>query len=151
MTGLERSLLQFGQAFSKILEGFKAIDVGNITASVQALAYHEQIDVLQRVIYNDPDFSQALRDNQFLYGTNVGSFLATPVQLTLSNQCSLPTPNAQTINFSNNSSADLADPLQRMEFVNRAANEFNVLLQNPADRAKIEEAISQIAENGGAN
>ena len=145
--------LKFGKDFPEILQGFDAIAARDIVGSVEWLAWHEQRNILQPVIYDDAIFADALRANQLAYVTDLPG--STAIQLTLSAQCSINN-SKQTVNFTNNSetiatqiSANLADPDQRMPFVLRAADRFNTLLHDPKERPVIEKAIKTIATNGG--
>ena len=139
--------LKFGRDFREILPAFEAIDAGNITDSVKLLATHEQTNILQPVMYDDQRFAALLRGNHFSYVTKLAPGLTEPVELTLSNQCRTP-DHQTTISFSENALANLADPLQRMPFVLRAAEQFNSLLHS-SRRPNIANAIEAIAKGGG--
>lgn len=52
-----RKRLEFGYPFRDISMGFKAIEDGNIKESVERLAQHEQVNILQKIIYDDTDTS----------------------------------------------------------------------------------------------
>jgi hypothetical protein len=45
--------------------------------------------------------------------------------------------------------ANLANKDQRMEFVLRAASQFDNLLRNPTTRAQLKQSIMNIANGGG--
>jgi hypothetical protein len=140
--------LQFGRLFPEILEGFAAIDAGNISESVAWLARHEQINILQPIMYNNPIMRGLLQANQAMFVTNLFPSYTQPVELTLASQCK-KVDDGRTIGFSDSVKADLADPNQRMEFVLRAANQFNCLLNDERYASLIEQSIQNIAAGGG--
>jgi hypothetical protein len=76
--------LPFGLAFKEILAGFEAIERGDIQGSVEQLAFHEQVNVLQPILYNTPQVRAALDANQAMWVTGLASGLYEDVQLTLS-------------------------------------------------------------------
>lgn len=136
--------LAFGGQFPEILEGFKAIEDGKIARSVQRLARHEQVNILQKVIYDDKDTQLALDANQFAWVNKLRG--AAEIQLTLSAQCK---PDGKfTSWFPRLSTVRLWNADDRMSFVLRAAEQFDRLLQG-GERIAIERAIRDIYHGGG--
>lgn len=114
---------------------------------VKLLAYHEQVNVLQRIIYNDTVFVLLLQGNQASYITGFPSGVAQPVELTLAGQCR-GLDDGRTVGFEDSPIANLANPEQRMQFVIRAANQFHDLLHS-SSRGLVEKSIKSIASGGG--
>ncbi|KPU61508.1 PAAR motif family protein [Pseudomonas fluorescens] len=139
--------LAFGTSQKEILLAFEAIDAGNIAESVEHLARHEQINILQPAMYDDTGLKWLLRGNHFSYVTNLPSGAAQAIELTLASQCR-PDEDGRTIGFSNFPFADLADVERRMAFVLKAAAQFDDLLQSD-HRDQIERSIREIAVGGG--
>ncbi len=137
--------VQFGRVAGQILQGFEAVDNGNITRSVERLAQHEQINILQPAMYNDPAFAMLMRANQFAWALHFPTASAQEVQLVLANHCTVSGANAQRELFSREPLANLADPDQRMAFVLRAADRFDALLRDPVERHLVENSIYLIA------
>ncbi|WP_428984968.1 DUF2515 family protein [Pseudomonas koreensis] len=65
----------------------------------------------------------------------------------MASQCKAP--DNRQVSFSKNPIANLADRDQRMEFVLRAADQFDALLKNPTTRAQLKQSITDIANGGG--
>jgi hypothetical protein len=145
------SKVQFGVDAGEIYRTFEAIDAGEIAESVQQMARHEQLNILQPAMYEDTHFSTLMR------GTHAGNYVsvvtglfsgaAEEIQLTLASQCKAP--DNRQVSFSKNPIANLADRDQRMEFVLRAADQFDALLKNPTTRAQLKQSITDIANGGG--
>jgi len=135
----------FGGFQPDVERGFEAIDAGNIQLGVESLAYHEQINILQPAMYNDPVFATLMRANQFAWALNFPTSSAREVELVLANQCTVSGTLARRERFSDNPLANLADAGQRMAFVMRAADQFDRLLRNPIERALVENSIYLIA------
>ncbi|KIF64504.1 hypothetical protein NX10_03015 [Pseudomonas fluorescens] len=143
--------VQFGIDAGEIYRTFEAIDAGEIAESVQQMARHEQLNILQPAMYEDTQFATLMR------GTHAGNYVsvvtgmfsgaAEEIQLTLASQCKAP--DNRQVSFSKNPIANLADRDQRMEFVLRAAGQFDALLKNPATRAQLKQSITDIANGGG--
>lgn len=57
----------FAESKPEVRLAFGAIDAGNIAEGVRLLARHEQINILQPAMYNDPTFALLLRANQFAW------------------------------------------------------------------------------------
>lgn len=138
------SVLDFGLEFKEVVWAFEAIERGDIAGGVDHLARHEQVNILQPVMYSDWRLVSLLRGNQVSYVTNLPKSVAQPVELTLANQCESLNDD-RTIGFDGGIAANLADREQRMEFVLRAARQFDDLLKGPA-RSQVEQAIKNIAE-----
>lgn len=138
------SVLDFGLEFDEVVWAFEAIERGDIAGGVDHLARHEQVNILQPVMYNDWRLVSLLRGNQVSYVTNLPKSVAQPVELTLANQCESLNDD-RTIGFDGGIAANLADREQRMEFVLRAARQFDGLLKGSA-RSQVEQAIKNIAE-----
>ncbi|MFS2004798.1 DUF2515 family protein [Duganella sp. CT11-25] len=145
---IEEAKLPFGKFFNEIITGFAMVEGDEIARSVQFLAYHEQINILQTAMYEDFAMRRALDSNQFSWATNFPySGVAAEVQLTLSAECQ-SRPGPATIWFSNKKTAKLYDQDQRMAFVYEAANRFDMLLHG-SERAAVEKSIGDIAISGG--
>ena len=145
--------VEFGGIQQEILETFTYIDQGRISKSVQAMAQHEQINILQPALYDVERFALLMRGTQAgdVVSVVTGLFSGIPeeIQLTLASQCKVQ--DGRKISFSRNPIANLADQDQRMEFVMRAANQFNSLLNNPNTHAQLKTSITEIARGGGIN
>jgi hypothetical protein len=136
--------LEFGRPFPEILKGFKAIEDGNIPESVERLARHEQVNILQKLIYDDTDTRLALDANQFAWVNGLRG--AAEIQLTLSAQCKA---NGKFTSWLPRvTSVHLWDAQDRMQFVYRTARQFDLLLKSDA-RSLIERAIRDIYHGGG--
>jgi hypothetical protein len=143
--------VEFGADNPEIYATFKAIDQGNISGSVEQMALHEQVDILQPAMYDETHFALLMRGT---HGGDVISVVtgllpgaAEEIQLTLASQCKAP--DSRKVAFGSNPLANLANKDQRMEFVLRAATQFNELLKQPSSRAKLEQSIREIAAGGG--
>lgn len=138
----------FGMKTIEIESGFRAMETGDIAASVQALAWHEQQNVLQPTMYDDPYFALLMRANQFAWALNIPTGSSREIQLALTNKCTVTGANAQLEPFSRQPLANLANINERMAFVLRAAQRFDDLLQHPILRYDVESSLYIIA-NGG--
>jgi len=139
---VDRKILPFGYPFPEILKGFQQIDRGEVMLSVQSLASHEQLNILQKVLYNRPDMQLLLKSNQASWVTGIPSGVAAEIQLTLAAQCNPVADRTET--FPRTLSADLAEPKQRMSFVAHAAHRFDMFLNGPT-RRDIEQSLIIIA------
>ena len=138
----------FAEERPQILSAFSAIDSGRTEDGVRDLAIHEQINILQPAMYNDPAFALLMRANQFAWALNIPTGSARQIQLALANQCTVSGANAQKSElFSKQPLANLADPQQRMAFVLRAAQRFNELLHHPTDKYDVENSLYLIAHS----
>lgn len=140
------TLLPFGKPFTQILNGFDKIEANDIQNSVKHLAYHEQVNVLQPVIYDDWKTRLALDGNQFAWVTKLPSGDYSEIQLTLSAQCTAKSKSS-TIWFAKSLAAQLYDVAQRMQFVYSAAEQFDKLLHSKA-RVEVERSIREIHAAG---
>ncbi|VEF06290.1 Uncharacterised protein [Pseudomonas fluorescens] len=143
--------VEFGLVQSQVSDTFKAIDEGKISKSVEFMAQHEQINILQPAMYDDAHFAYLMRGthagNAVSVVTGIMSGAAEEIQLTLASQCKAP--DQRKVAFGSNPLANLADKDQRMEFVIRAATQFDTLLRDPAARAKLTQSITEISKGGG--
>jgi uncharacterized Zn-binding protein involved in type VI secretion len=139
--------LEFGTEQEEILLAFEAINEGRIAKSVEHLAKHEQVNILQPAMYEVTGLEWLLRSNHFSYVTNLPSGAAQAIELTLASQCR-PVEDGRTVSFSNNPFANLADVERRMAFVLKAAAQFDDLLHSD-QRDQIEQSIREIALGGG--
>lgn len=133
--------LDFGKSFKEIVTGFTQIDRGEIHQSVLTLANHEQLNILQKVIYDNPVTRKALDANQFAWVTKLPTGDYAEIQLTLSAQCSAKSGWAQW--FSRSMDVHLWNPDDRMKFVRQAAEEFDRLVKG-SQRVEIERSIMEI-------
>ena len=138
---------KFGIPTPEIQRGFKAIDSGDMSTGVAQLALHEQMNILQPALYDDPMFAILIRANQSAWALNIPTGSAREIQLTLANQCTVTGANAQIEIFSKQPLANLADPDQRMAFVLRAAQRFDDLLREPIEKHMVENSIFLIAHS----
>ena len=143
--------VEFGTARLEVSETFALIEKGDVSASVRAMARHEQLNILQPAMYDVAHFALLMRGTQagdvMSVVTGLFSGLPEEIQLTLASQCKAP--DGRKVAFSRNPTADLADKDQRMEFVLRAATQFDILLKNPTSRSQLKASISEIANGGG--
>lgn len=137
----------FAEPQIEIIDGFEAIDAGNIAKGVERLAWHEQITILQPAMYNDATFAMLMRANQFAWALNIPTGSAREIQLALANQCTVTGANAQIERFSKEPLANLADPHERMAFVMRAAQRFDALLRDPIAKHDVENSLYLIAHS----
>jgi hypothetical protein len=141
-----RATLPFGVPFREILRGFEQIDSGNLAKSVEWLAQHEQVNIIQKIMYQDEYTQRLLALNQYAVVTGIPTGDAETIELTLSAQCKAK--DGLTLPFSKDKYAKLWVVEQRMRFVLRAAEQFNKLL-NGAQRPQVEASIRAIADAGG--
>lgn len=140
---VDNEMLLFGKDFSEIIPSFELIDQNRIADSVRLLAQHEQVNILQAVIYNDAATRRALDGNQFAWATGFPSGVSENIALTLSSQCR-PQQNPFTVWFSRRRTAKLYDADQRMDFVNRAADRFDTLLHGDS-AASVKKSLEELA------
>ncbi|MFC4933357.1 DUF2515 family protein [Massilia sp. GCM10023247] len=112
----------------------------------QVLARHEQANVLQAILYNDPRMQEALARNQFAWAIGLPSGVYTQIQLTLSAQCK--PKDGWTSWFPRLKSAKLWVVEERMKFVLQAADRFDALLRSQ-QWPRVEESLLEIAAGGG--
>ncbi|MET0982787.1 MAG: hypothetical protein ABWY02_11850 [Telluria sp.] len=135
-----KNVLPFGKRFPEILRGFEEIERGNLAESVRQLARHEQLNVLQTIIYNNAGTRVALDGNQFAWVTGLPTGDYTEVQLTLSAQCA--PKKGWTTWLSRSLNVQLYNETDRMEFVDRAAADFDRLLRK--QRPQLERSLKEI-------
>lgn len=128
----------FAEKKPEVLLAFRAIDAGSISEGVSLLARHEQINILQPAMYNDPAFEILMRANQFAWALHIPTGSAREIQLAFANPCTVTGANATNERFSNQPLANLADANQRMAFVMRAAQRFDDLLRDPIEKYSVE-------------
>lgn len=143
---IKKTKLPFGVAYPEIIKAFEFVDAGRIEQSVKTFAQHEQLNILQAAIYNDTMMQTALSANQFAWATDFPTGTAAEIRLTLSSECTSVSASS-SIWFSKKKSARLYDQSQRMEFVNRAADQFHSLLNSSA-RSALEASLDKIASGG---
>jgi hypothetical protein len=132
--------LPFGVPFKEIKAGFEAIERGDLMESVRQLARHEQINVLQKVLYDDSRTRALLDGNQAAWVVGFPSGFYEEVQLTLAAQC-WPLSTFSRL-FNKSLTVKLYDQDDRMAFVDKAAEDFDKLLRKrPAD---VERSLKQI-------
>jgi hypothetical protein len=141
-----RNTLQFGKVFREVREGFGHIEVGALTKSVQSLARHEQINILQKILYDDWIMQRLLAYNQFAWANELPSGNYEEIKLTLTAECK--TKAGLTALFSKSAWAKLWVADERMAFVLRAADQFDRLLKG-SQRAQVEASIRAIADGAG--
>ena len=143
--------VEFGTNHFEISQAFASINEGDVSGSVRAMARHEQLNILQPAMYDIAHFALIMRGTQAgdVASVVTGLFSGLPeeIQLTLASQCKAP--DDRKVAFSSNPIADLADKNQRMEFVLRAATQFDNLLKNPATLAQVKISITEIANGRG--
>jgi hypothetical protein len=143
---VNRNTLRFGTPFEEIRDGFKHIDSGNLALSVNRLAQHEQVNILQKILYNDPVLRKLLAMNQYAWATGFPTGDYEEIKLTLSAECRAK--SGFTSWFSLDKNAELWVVEQRMQFVLAAATRFHTLLHGP-ERPYVEASIRAIAAGGG--
>lgn len=143
---VNRNKLRFGTPFVEIRDAFDLIEQGNLANSVEKLAQHEQVNILQKIMYDDEVLRKLLAMNQYAWATGFPTGDYMEIKLTLSAECR--TRTGFTSWFSRNKSAKLWMATERMIFVNQAAKQFNQLLNSP-ERPRVEESLRAIAVGGG--
>jgi len=143
--------VEFGALHSEVSDTFRAIDKGDIAKSVEFMARHEQLNILQPAMYDNSHFAFLMRGTHagdvVSVVTGILSGAAEEIQLTLASQCKAP--DGRKVAFGSNPLADLADKDQRMDFVLRAATQFDTLLKDPISGAKLKQSITEISQGGG--
>jgi hypothetical protein len=143
---VNRKTLRFGTPFQEIRDGFMHINLENLERSVDRLAQHEQVNILQKIMYNDPVLQKLLALNQYAWATGFPTGDFEEIKLTLSAECK--TKSGFTSWFSRDKNAELWVVEQRMKFVLEAAKQFHTLLHGP-ERPYVEASIRAIAAGGG--
>lgn len=143
---INRNTLRFGTPFVEIRDGFRQIAAGNLKVSVEQMAQHEQLNILQKIMYNDRVLQRLLALNQYAWATGFPTGDYEEIQLTLSAECNAK--SGFTSWFSRSKNAELWVEDQRMQFVLAAARQFHSLLNGP-ERPYVEASIRAIAAGGG--
>lgn len=143
---VNRNTLRFGTPFVEINDAFEQIKQGNLARSVELLAQHEQVNILQKLMYDDEVLRKLLAMNQYAWATGFPTGDHIEIQLTLSAECRAR--KGFTSWFSRDKSAKLWLAAERMMFVNQAAQQFNQLLNSP-ERPRVDASIRAIANGGG--
>lgn len=143
---VDRAVLTFGRPFREIAEGFEHINAGKLHNAVVSLARHEQVNILQRIMYEETAMQLLLAMNQFAWAIKFPTGDYHEIQLTLSAQCRAKT--GVTSWFSQNACAKLWVVEERMKFVLGAADQFDRLLNSP-ERNRVEDSIHTVPEGGG--
>ncbi|MDB5793003.1 MAG: hypothetical protein JWQ80_3027 [Massilia sp.] len=113
---------------------------------MKLLAHHEQVNILQKIMYDERIMQWLLAINQLAWATGFPTGDYQEIQLTLSAQCRART--GLTSWFSKDKNAKLWVVEERMKFVLAAAERFNKLL-NSFERRRVEDSIQAVAEGGG--
>ncbi len=143
---IDSNILPFGKPFPEIGRGFGQITKEDIENSVKSLAAHEQLNILQKILYNDALMQQALAANQLAWAIEFPSGVYEEVSLTLSSQCRARAGYTTFFLSQRNAKLWVAD--ERMKFVFEAADKFGALL-NCKQRIDVERSLRSIAAGGG--
>lgn len=130
--------IPFGQPFRETGEAFTLMEQGAVAASVIKLAWHEQVNILQPLIYDEAKTRLVLDANQLAWAVHLPYVAFEEIVLPFESQCGARGEDA--VPFSRLQNAHLYDPLQRMEFVTRAATRFHGLLHG-LRRIAVEERL----------
>ncbi|MPR04048.1 hypothetical protein F0169_19395 [Pseudomonas sp. MAFF 212408] len=145
--------VEFGTLRTEVSDTFQAIESGNIAKSVEYMAAHEQLNILQPAMYDVSGFARLMQGTQagdvISVVTGLGTGVPEEIQLTLASQCKV-TDNRK-ISLGRNPFTNLADPSQRMEFVLRAAAQFDLLLKNSETHSQLKLSIIEISKGAGVN
>jgi hypothetical protein len=133
--------IPFGQPFAEIAEAFSLMEQGVVEASVIKLAWHEQVNILQPLIYDDAKTRLVLDANQLAWAVHLPHVAFQEIMLPFDSQCGARSEDA--VLFSRLQNAHLYDPVQRMEFVTRAATRFHGLLHG-LRRVAVEDRLRAI-------
>jgi hypothetical protein len=140
-------VLPFGKVFPQIVDGFTLLERNDLLGSVRQLAYHEQVNVLQPVMYDDTLTRAALDANQLAWASELPGADFNEIQVTLAAQCAAK-PIPYTAWFPRETNVHLYNPAQRMKFVYQTAEQFDGLLSSSA-RADVERSLQEISEGHG--
>lgn len=143
---VHRNKLRFGTPFREIRTAFFRIERGDLVNSVESLAQHEQVNILQKIMYDDEVLRRLLAMNQYAWATGFPTGDYQEIQLTLTAECRARTGFTSWFSRNKHASLWLAD--ERMIFVKQAAQRFDQLLNGP-ERPRVEESIRAIAAGGG--
>lgn len=105
---------------AQALDGFRAIDLYKRTGdpkfldqSVRSIAWHEQVNVLQRDIYNDARMQALLRGNEYTGWTGA----ARPASVVMGPGCTDPTGGKQTLTFGDGGRTKIYNVDERMDWI----------------------------------
>jgi hypothetical protein len=143
---VDKDRLRFGTPFAEIRNGFRLINSGDLALSVEQLAQHEQVNILQRIMYSDPVLQKLLAMNQYAWATDFPTGDYEEIKLTLSAECKAKP--GFTSWFPRSKGAKLWLTAERMPFVLAAARQFHTLLHGP-ERPYVEASIRAIAAGEG--
>ena len=143
---VDKEVLRFGTPFAEISDGFSLINSGDLASSVERLAQHEQVNILQKIMYTDPVLQKLLAMNQYAWATEFPTGDYEEIKLTLSAECKAK--SGFTSWFPRSKDAKLWLAAERMPFVLVAARQFHTLLHGP-ERPYVEASIRAIASGGG--
>ena len=143
---VDREVLPFATPFREIQQGFEQIESGKLNDGVAYLARHEQVNILQTIMYNDRLMQSLLAYNQLAWANEFPSGDYEEIKLTLSAQCKMKV--GWSVVFWKDACAKLWVADQRMAFVLKAADRFDALL-NGLERMEVEASIRAIAAGGG--
>jgi hypothetical protein len=139
---VDRTILPFAAPFREVIDGFQQIELGRIGDSVKTLAQHEQVNVLQRIMYDHLFMQKLLAWNQLAWATEFPSGDYEEIKLSLSAQC--PARPGVTSWFPRNRCAKLWLVAERMPFVFDSADRLEALLNGP-ERDDVEASMLAIA------
>jgi hypothetical protein len=143
---VDHKKLRFATPFVEISDAFDQIEQGNLGRSVQLLAQHEQVNILQKILYDDVVLQKLLAMNQYAWATGFPTGDYEEIRLTLSAECRAKTGFTSWFSRAKDAKLWVAD--ERMQFVRRAAERFDQLLNSP-ERPRVEASIRAIADGGG--
>lgn len=143
---VDRATLPFGKPFQEIGQGFERVNAGRLHEGVRLLAQHEQVNILQKIMYEERTMQALLAMNQFAWATGFPTGDYQEIQLSLSAQCKAGAGVSSW--FSKDKYAKLWVVEERMKFVLGAAERFDKLLNSP-ERRRVEESIQAVAAGGG--
>ena len=97
------------------MDGFRALHNGDAEKHLRAIAYHEQLNILQRDIYNDNAMRFTLDNNELAVSPLVGG---KPADLVLTSECTDDSPGEKnTFKFKKDGRDELYNTDQRMEWI----------------------------------
>ena len=138
---VDRGTLAFAAPFREVHDGFEQIERGRIPDSVRTLAQHEQVNVLQRIMYDRVLMQKLLAWNQLAWATEFPSGDYEEIKLSLSAQC--PARAGATSWFPRTRFAKLWVAGERMPFVFDSADRLDALVNGP-ERAEVEASLHAI-------
>jgi hypothetical protein len=137
-----RSTLAFAAPFPEVAQGFTQIERGQIAESVRTLAQHEQVNVLQKIMYDSQVMQLLLDWNQLAWAVEFPSGDFEEIRLNLSAEC--PARAGTTTRFSQDRYAKLWDQSERMPFVFSAADRLDELIKS-SELREVEASIRAIS------